>query len=92
MVLEKTLLFSFIVSEVQLSLYNFSQLFWSEPRGRKVAMWSWIGTEGHMRYKDAAVALRVAGIVHSMTLSYCSYHTEGYSIICALMHRMLLLS
>lgn len=45
-----------------------------------------------MRYKDAAVALRVAGIVHSMTLSYCSYHTEGYSIICALMHRMLLLS
>lgn len=44
-----------------------------------------------MHYKDAAVVLRVTGIVHSMTLSYCSCHTEGNNIIDALIHCMWLL-
>lgn len=43
-----------------------------------------------MPYKDAAVVLRVAGIVHSMTLSYCSCHTAG-NIIGAVIHCMSLL-
>lgn len=53
-------IFSFMISEVQLPQYNFSELFWSEPQGRKIAMWFWVKIEDHMHCKDAALVLRVA--------------------------------
>lgn len=51
------------------------------PCGRKVSVRSLVRTDNYVHYKDAAVMLRLGGVVYRVTLSCDSYQQRAATLL-----------